>query len=886
MTGLRRLVLRVAAVFSSNRHEAELAREVRAHLQILEDQFVAGGISRDQAKNAARRAFGGVEQAKELHRDARSLRWLDSWWLELKLGARLLVRYPGLTLVGGCAMAFGVAAGATAFEIGRQIISPVIPLEDGDRIVGIRLRDAETTGIERRIAQDVVAWRTGLDLVDDVGAFRIVERNLAIDGGSAQPIAIAEISASGFTLARVAPLIGRTLTSQDEVPGAVAVMVIAHDLWRTRFASDPRVIGRVVRLGASQAAVVGVMPAGFGFPVAQSAWVPLSLRAAEHPPRGGPALLAFGRLADGVSLQRAQAALTTMGQQAAAASPGTHAHLRPEVLPYARSVFDVMDAIIGFAAAHVFIVMFVVLVCANVGALVFARAITRHGEITVRSALGATRGRIVLQLFAEALVLAAVAAAVGLAASRQLLAWLLSVAEAEGRTLPFWRHADLSPATIFYTCALTGLGAVVAGVVPALKVTGGRLESRLRQSTLGGSGLTFGGIWTVVIVAQVAVTVAFPAAAFFVRQSVMAIQAVDVGFPARQYLAARFAFDAGDPSLAPEVPQTRARATLEDVQRRLSADPLVAGVTFTDRLPRTSHPERPMELEPIAGELAPPLAQRVSRASVALNYFDVLGAPILAGRALNSSDITSGAAVIVNRSFVERVAGGRNPVGRRVRYASSRGEPASRWYEIVGVVKDLGTIHDDYHELAGIYHPIAPHDMSPVHVAVHVRGDPASFAPQLQRVAAAVDSELLLQDILPLDAVGASMWLEYDTLWRLLGVVSAIALLLSLAGIYSIMSFTVSRRTREIGVRVALGASRWRVTGAILARSLRQVSIGIAAGGVLVCALRQAVAGLSIREIAALVIYVAVMLVVCLLACIVPARRALRIHPTEALRAD
>jgi putative ABC transport system permease protein len=890
LNACRRVFLRIVSVLRSRQDEAELAREIRAHLQLLEDKFIAGGMSREDARYAARRTFGGIEQAKELHRQARSFLWLDSSWLDLKLAARLLVKYPGLTVVGGSAMAFGITVGATAFEAGRQLVSPVIPLKDGHRLVAIRLRDAETTGIEPRVAHDFHTWWTGLDVVRDVGAFRLVERNLTPDGGTAEPIEVAEITAAAFRVAPVPPMIGRTLLSDDETPDAEPVVVIGHDLWRRRFGSDPRIVGRVVRLGTSRPTVVGVMPEGFAFPIAQSIWVPLRVRAGEYPPRGGPALHVFGHLADGVSLERAQAALSTIGQRAASAHPLTHAHLRPEVLPYARSVVDVWEAMIGFTAANVFVVMFLALVCANVGTLVFARAVTRHGEIVVRSALGATRRRIVMQLFAEALVLGAVAAVIGLAASTQVLQWGLDVSEADkGRALPFWRRAELSPLTIFYACALTMVAAVLAGVVPALKVTGGRLESRLRQSALRDSGLAFGGLWTVVIVAQVTMTVAFPATAFLVRRTVIDMQSFDAGFPAHRYLSARLELDTDSltaSSAGAEGARAQVRRTIEELQRRLSAEPFVGGVTLTDRLPRTRHPVRPMEIEPLDGLASEPkMTESVSRASVALNYFDVLGAPILAGRSFHAGDIASSTAVIVNRTFVDRIAGG-NAIGRRVRYAASRGEPASRWYEIVGVVKNLGMIGDDQLDAAGIYHPVTADGMSPVHVAVRVNGDPASFVAQLRSAAAAVDPALRAYDVLPLDAVGASGWLEFDSLWRLLGVASGIALLLSLAGIYAIMSFTVSRRTREIGIRVALGASRWRVTGAIVARALAQVSLGIVGGALLVFVLTRAMAGLSLREVGAILIYVAAITVVCLLACAVPIRRALRIQPTEALRAE
>jgi len=309
------------------------------------------------------------------------------------------------------------------------------------------------------------------------------------------------------------------------------------------------------------------------------------------------------------------------------------------------------------------------------------------------------------------------------------------------------------------------------------------------------------------------------------------------------------------------------------------------------------HPPRPIELDAADAarrDSAP--AYSVSSAVVAADYFEALGAPIISGRGFHSADLETGArVVVVNQSFVGQVLGGRNPIGLRLRYrrtdaereaaarATSEPEP---WYEIVGVVKDLGMVADDPDWLAGLYHPAAPGAVLPLRMAVHVRGDPMSFAPRLRAVATAVDPSLRLHELAPLDEVGATSWTELQFLFRLLVLVSAVALLLSLAAIYSVMAFTVSRRTREIGIRVALGSEPRRVVAAILARPLRQVGLGLAAGAALVLVLTRLVEGLSARGVGLVAAYMALMLAVCLLACVVPTRRALRVEPTEALRTD
>jgi putative ABC transport system permease protein len=898
LSAIRRVLLRLVSFFRSGNAEADLAREIKAHLQLLEDRFIAQGMSAQDAHYAARRAFGGVEQVKEYQRDERSFRWLAGWSMDLKLGARMLIKYPGLALVGGLAISFAIAAGAGTFEFLTQLVHPTLLLDDGDRIVGIRLWDTASSSVEEQAAYDFARWREELESIEDLGAFRTLERNLTTESGLPEPVQVAEISASAFRVARVPPLKGRFLVAADEQVRSPAVVVIGYDVWQTRLGGDPDVVGRAVRLGSAQSTVVGVMPERFAFPVSHSVWAPLRLDLSG--PRQGPEIQVFGRLAPGVTLDRAQAELTSIGMRAATDFPDTHEHVRPEVMPYAQSITGVRGLeSVALLSINAFLLMLLILVGANVALLMFARAAARESEMVVRNALGATRGRIIMQLFAEALVLGTVAAAAGLDAASFLLKWWLGVSEIDaGGRLPFWFDASIAPETMFYAACLTVLAASVAGVVPAIKVTGRRVEARLRQAAVGSTGLRFGGVWTVAIVTQVAVTVAFPATAFFVRRNVVQMQSLDVGFPAAEYLSARLEMDPeiAAPGASAEAARAerlaRFRTAWDALEQRLASEPGVAGVTFTDRLPRTVHAARWLDVD---GEAAPPESargHRVNTASVALNYFDVLGAPVLSGRAFHSGDLEAGArVVIVNQSFVNRVLRDRNPIGRRVRYVTRNPDETESatagqgsWHTIVGVVRDLGTIHDNPRDLAGLYHPSVPGAAFPVHITVHVRGEPGSFAPRLRTVAAAVDPTLRLHELRPLNQVGASMWNEFEFLFRLLVFVSLIALLLSLAGIYSVMSFTVSRRTREIGIRVALGAAPPRVVAAIFSRPLAQVAVGVAAGGGLVFVLTRLVTGLSLREVALVVAYMTLMMGVCLLACIVPTQRALRIQPTEAPR--
>ena len=360
-------------------------------------------------------------------------------WLDFKVGFRMLARYPGLTLVGTVAIAVAIALGAIYFEAVSKYQNPRLPIRDGDRVVSIRNWDVNAGAPEGRLLHDFAMWREQVKTVDHLGAAIVFFRNLATEDGRVEPVRGAEITANAFGLLGTAPLLGRTLTAQDEQPAEPPVVVIGHTLWRTRFASDRGVVGRAVKLGTGTATIVGVMPEAFGFPASERIWTPLRVDRSALAPRTGPAVSIFGRLAPGASIDDARAELGVIGARIAASSPETHKNLRPRVTTYAKPL---AEGGVGLVIRNVLYVvnavflMLLAVVCTNVATLVFARTATRGWEIAVRNALGASRGRIVTQLFVEALVLAGVAATVGLVIAKFSLRWGLSLLAGSG--MPFW----------------------------------------------------------------------------------------------------------------------------------------------------------------------------------------------------------------------------------------------------------------------------------------------------------------------------------------------------------------------------------------------------------------------------------------------------------------
>jgi predicted permease len=886
-----------------------MLEEFRHHIEMRTEDLMRSGIPAREARRQAHVEFGYVEGHREDARAASGLRffhWIGLSWLDFKLGFRMVRRYPGLTTVSVLAMGFAVWAGASTFEFVNQILAPRIPLDEGDRIVGIQLLETHLNQLEEQALWDFERLREDVSSIEDLGAYRTVQRNLFVRQDQAEAVPVAQISPSAFSLARVPPLLGRVLVPSDEQAGAPSVVVIGYDVWQDRFEGSPEIVGRTIHLDAVETTVVGVMPEGFEFPVAHEMWTPLRLREIDYDRRAGPAISIFGRLVPGVSLDQAQAELDVIARGTAGEFPDTHQFIRPSLLPYGRAALPVPPtswtvftaSLVSFNLAPLALLL---LIGANVALLIFARAATRESEIVVRSALGASRGRIVGQLFAEALVLGSIAAVVGLATARYGLRWALYLVELEVDSVspvPFWFDSNLSPATIGYVAVFTVAGAAIAGVLPALKITRG-LSARLREATAGGGGVRLGGIWTLVVVTQVAFTMLFPLFAMELLRERAELVNRDVDVPVSEYLAVGLEMDEATVASVPSADsgspgqdtlEQRYRMAVEELARRVEEEPGVIGSTFGDVLPGMYHPVAVIDVNEGGTVPAEISRHRASRATVALNYFSVVGVSVLAGREFDSADLSGNVPVaIVNESFTERIFEGRNPIGRLVRFVDSEDgfQPTSEevWYEIVGIVEDAGTTNG--YGRAGIYLPMTLGSLHPIGIAIHVRGDPTDLAPAIHRIAADLDPALQLHGMMSLDRAIDDDLAFMDFWLRLIAIVSGLAVVLSVAGIFAVMSFTASRRTREVGLRIALGAESWRVVASVFRKPLRQVGIGIAVGSLLAGLLSGALDDSSFAGTVGFVAaYAVVATAICTVACVVPTRRALAVEPVEALRVE
>jgi putative ABC transport system permease protein len=889
--------------------ESDFDQEMAAHLEMAEEDGLRRGLTVEEARRAARVQLGGVTQLRESWRAAWGLPWLDGFALDARLGLRMLRRSWGLTLAGGLAMTIVITIAAVAFVFLDEFMGRTAPpLDEGERVVALQSWDAEAHRRREVSRRDLERWGATLQSVEDLGGFQTIERRLIVDGRPAEWVRVAEITASGFRLSRVPPRLGRWIAEADEHVAAAPVVVIGYDVWQSRFASDRAVIGQTVRLGEIIHTVVGVMPEGFAFPVNHRYWIPLRSNVSGSL-KPAPEGVVFARLVPGVSLDRAQAELTTIGLLPPASMPTSGDARRPRVVPYTFAFTDDVErGELAWQQRIILLLVSLLLVppCLNIAILIYARTVTRQEEFAARFALGASRGRIVVQLCVEVLVLSSAAGGLALAIARPILIQIGEVIRRFpelGGSLPFWVDFNFSWRAAFFVAGLCVLAALIAGLVPALQATGRVLPTALRS--LGSrTGIPLGATWTALIVAQVGLAMALLPSTMELAWGNLRPAVLGPGFAAREFLTARLVVDSqsvpfdsrlpafGEQSLAQDRPTaeadlpafaSRIRGLQAEVVRRIEAEPGVSAVTFVAALPGAE----PLTLVEMDEGAAGQRVRRYVRANqVDRAFFAVFDVPALAGRTFDGRDFGAAATAIVDQTFARQVVGDGNAIGRRVRPVAAPGSEAGPWYEIVGIVPDRPANTSQ----GRMYVPALPGargPAGPIHLVLHAGPDPAATSRRLQEIATNFDPILRLDDVRRLDDVLAETQMSSSLTSYALAIVTLSVLVLSAAGLYALMSFAVTLRRREIGIRTALGARPGRLLASIFARAMRQIAAGVVVGVTAALVLHRTLnieveGGWHIPWILpAAAIFI---MTIGLLSAVGPARRAIRVDPTEALR--
>ncbi len=879
--------------------EREMREEFRAHIDMRTDHLVRQGVPRPEARRRAHLEFGHEEAHRESARRARGLAWLDHLrfsWIDVRLGLRMLVKHPGLTLVAAFALAVGIPVGLAPTHLADAIERP-LPEDPANRVRAVRFWDPVMAHTALPTTADLEFWSAELSGVSAVGGFRTLSVQIDAEGQAAA-VPAAVVTASAFEILRRPALLGRTLGAADEAAGAPAVAVLGYDLWSARFGADPGIVGRTVRVAGEPHTVVGVMPDGFRFPMAQQLWLPHRddvLPGTAESPMG-----VFVRLADGVGPDAAQSEITRVGRAPLPDPSEVRNRLQPEIVPFGMFTIGVprggLEAVEGFAFFRILALVLLMVAAGNVAMLIFARTAVRFRELAVRTALGAGRIRIVSQIFVETLVLAVLAAGLGVVAVDRILGALDFGLLAGGADLPYWLDLGLTPRSAMRALGLAIVAATVAGVIPALRLTGRDIQGTLKQAGGGGSNVRFGRVTAGLIVADVALSVTVVSIAFALARGMNdRLVARDLaGIPAEEYLALELRMPvtgmAGEEGSDRALFAQRLATTQRTVVDRLLDEPGVRSVAVADALPRMEHTARPVQVE---GDESRRDGVWVRTARVDVDFFRALDAPVLQGRGFDAADVEGVvSSAVVNTVLAQRFFGESDPLGRRIRVVDRGGSTGSQWLEVVGVVGHLGTNMVSPNGGPALYLPAAPGTIHPLQLGIHVAGPPSEAASRLRALVAETAPDAVIGAPVELVRVRQGDW------YLAMGVAGGMALLvlvlvtLASSGIHAIVSFAISERTREIGIRGALGAPRADLVLSILRRSLIQIGLGALLGAPLATYITLQLgvgtgAGAALGTVLATIgLAVAVVSAVGVGSCLVPTRRILKIQASQALRAE
>lgn len=880
-------------LFHRNSVEDDMRREFQHHLVERAEHLIRLGASPNEANAQARREFGHMDSHRSEAREAlglKSITQLQFSWIDVKLGLRLLVKYPMLNAAAVFALAIGIPVGLAPSHLARALKAP-LPGDADNRVRAIRFWDPLTSSVAATSTSDFAFWSENLRNFTSVGAFRTSAYNVATVDGKGASANGAQLSPQIFQMLGVHAQIGRVLQPADTVAGAADVVVIAHGLWSSRFGRDPDVLSRDIRIGTKLFKVVGVMPESFAFPSHELLWMPLRL-ASVSGTQSRATVQIIGQLASDVSAEQAQAELLSKGSQRIDAlntdDGDVRKRLRAEVVPFGLLYLSLpasgLEGLPEYRYVQALMFLILVVACGNVAMLVFARTATRLRELAIRTSLGASRSRIVSQIFVETFLLAVVAAGIGVVACDWLLRHV-NLASLAGETqLPYWLSLGLTAETSLTALAFAVVSATIAGVLPAIFITGRSVAQHIR----GGSRTRFGRLTGALIVTDIAVSVAAGGMAFAIAGHASDLQAANraSGIVTSEYLAVEFRLpDGGDQD-------SRRAKVQDDLVAAIKRAPGVKAVALGDALPRMEHRSRAFEVDGVERpKNAPVRWTRTARVDV--EFFRALHARIIAGRDFTSSDVAPGSHVaIVNSAFVNRTLAGQDPIGKRVRFPVQSNDNVAEWYEIVGVVGALGVniVNPDRGE--AVYLPAASGSISPMQVAIHTASAPEAMLGRVRDLASAVDPDIVVGKAATLSDVKQGDW--YLVMGLAAGLIALVAVLVALAatGLYAMLSLSVTERTREIGVRSALGATRGSLLATVLKRSLVQIALGAVIG--LPLAMRFAYemtattsGGSIVQSVAiALALSTGIVTLVGVTSCLVPVKRILAVQASEAMRAD
>lgn len=796
----------------------------------------------------------------------------------------MLFRYPTLSSVAILTLGLGIGLSTTVFCVVNGGLFKGLPFPNADRIVAVMSTNVSQG--QPQLPMSVHDLQVQLDrqtAFEAIGAYGTAAYNLSLEEGRPERFQGAQLTIGAFRALGVPPILGRGFREGDDQPGADNVVLVGHDLWRDRYGSDRGLVGQTIRANGRQLTVIGIMPKQFAFPFQHALWVPLRVDPLATTRGQGPRYAVVGLLKPGVSVEQASSQVSAVAAQLEQEFPGTNRGISASVVPFTRmamgpEIYALLYTMLGAGIGVLLIA------CVNVSNLLVAREALRRREVAVRMALGAARGRIIRQHLTEVLVLALAGGVIGIGLSMLGMQWFTTALSVSPP--PFWITFELDHRIMLFVLGLIVLASLFAGGLPALQASrvtaGSALKDDSRSSTSGRLGRFSSGL----VIAELAVSCGLLIAAGLMIKSVVQLRNLPMPFAIDHVLTARV-----------DLPRERypdSAASIrffEELLPRLRTVPGVESATLSDGLPAAGNGVIPVQIEgkSYAHENDSPLARE---GIVTPGYFETFQTTLLNGREFTTHDNAAGQPVaIVNESFARVHFTGVDPVGRQIRRIRPGGQEP--WLTIVGVVPDLimEGIGNNGASPIGYYIPIAQSDVANgVRIAVRTPGDAATLTPLVRAAVASLDPNLAIYDVRPMRLVIEQQTWFYNTFGTFFMAFGICALLLAAAGLYGVMSFAVSQRTREMGVRSALGAQGLQLVALVMRRSLVQLAVGVVLGLTLAIfasgALQPVLYHVDPQDATVFAGVVIMLVVVSVLASLLPARRVTKIDPVRALAVE
>ncbi len=874
------------ALLRRSEMERELDEELRDHIERQTEQNIRLGMNPEEARRAAIKSFGGVEQAKERSRDVRGARWLEELWHDLRYGARMLLKQPGFTIVAVITLALGIGANTAVFSLINVVMLNPLPYYEPERLVMV-WEEASFAGFPRREAApaNYVDWKAQQTVFEDMAGLGWASFSLTGDGEPQQIFANA-VTANFFPLLGTAPALGRTFSPDEEKEGAGKVVVLSYKFWQIRYGGVSDIIGREILLNDEKHTVIGVMPADFQFMSSYlHLWVPLTSSQEMWADRGSHDLVVVARMKRGVSLRQAQAEIQTITRRIAR--------------QYPRETFDgkmgsvtlpLHDQLAGGSGRQLIVLLAAVglvllIACANIAGLLLARATGRRKEIAIRAALGAGRGRIARQLLTESLLLSVAGGLSGLL----LASWSFTFLEKfipDGMALS--TSLSIDRRVFGYTLLLALLSGVIFGLAPALRAANVDLNETLKEGGQTSSVTGGGRLRGAMVVFQIAMAMALLVGAglliqtlhelhgqysFLQPEKILTMRTV---LPRRKYKEAGLRTNFYDQTLA-----------------RVRSLPGVTSAGYTTTFPLQSI-DGTTAFRPEGGQLIPGSSYDALDRRVTTDYLQTMGIPLKQGRYFDETDNEgSTPVVIINETMARQYWPDQNVLGRRFSLGDSDAKKWRQLITVVGVVADVRQMRVDVPVKAEMYLPYQQYNSqwhAPYMLAIRVSGDPLSMVASVSREIHEVDPDLPISVIATMSRLIGEGTDQRRVGMILLATFAGIALLLAALGIYGALAYFVAQRTREIGVRLALGARQRDVLMMVMRQGMKLTLFGIAIGLIgglgLARLMKSLLFGVSASDPLTFVGVAALLASVATMACYIPARRATKVDPMIALRAE